>query len=516
MPSCCAAPSIDAAGGFDESLRGGAEDWDLWFRLLRHGYRFDRQRESRRRLPPASGQHVPRPTDDPSRRGRQAVRRCRAVGRARPRPRRRSRSGGTAVTGAVGTRAGEARRRGHRHGDHGDGFARPARQLGGVRAARRSPPCPMSEGPRSSRRRSTAPRVGSVSLGHSPTSCRRPPGTSCSASAAPSPRRSSSARSNSGAEAARPTTPRRGVDPSTSCSLPNRSPTWALLVAPAATIRPDLTRRCRRPRADRRSEWGERRRGARPVSLSFPTTTSSPASPSSRRSSCAPPTGPVTATCFALPDRAGVRATSSQSPVAPTPCRAVPRLGRQPRCRARRRGRAQRGAGHPTGAAHGRRRSPAGAVRTSRRGFHSRTVHSTARPSTRLAALRDRHVGETAVIIGNGPSLNDTELEMLTDVPTFGVNAIFLAAERFPKPITYYVVEDTSVFSENTRGDQGVRRRVEAVPGDVPAVVRRIRDRRSHHLLPHERRLLRPQARGRRAIRASRSTRRSACTAARA
>ena len=53
------------------------------------------------------------------------------------------------------------------------------------------------------------------------------------------------------------------------------------------------------------------------------------------------------------------------------------------------------------------------------------------------------------MIIGNGPSLNETELEMLTDVPTFGVNAIFLAAERFPKPITYYVVEDTSVFREN-------------------------------------------------------------------
>ena len=67
----------------------------------------------------------------------------------------------------------------------------------------------------------------------------------------------------------------------------------------------------------------------------------------------------------------------------------------------------------------------------------------------RLATLRDRHVGQTAVIIGNGPSLNDTEVELLTDVATFGVNAIFLAAERLPKPITYYVVEDTSVFSEN-------------------------------------------------------------------
>jgi Glycosyl transferase family 2/Protein of unknown function DUF115 len=68
----------------------------------------------------------------------------------------------------------------------------------------------------------------------------------------------------------------------------------------------------------------------------------------------------------------------------------------------------------------------------------------------RLTALHDRHAGETAVIIGNGPSLNDTEVELLTDVSTFGVNAIFLAAERFPKPITYYIVEDTSVFSENT------------------------------------------------------------------
>jgi hypothetical protein len=66
-----------------------------------------------------------------------------------------------------------------------------------------------------------------------------------------------------------------------------------------------------------------------------------------------------------------------------------------------------------------------------------------------LARLRDSRAGETAVIIGNGPSLNDTELEILTDVATFGVNAIFLAADRLPRPITYYVVEDTSVFKEN-------------------------------------------------------------------
>ncbi|MDD9952187.1 MAG: glycosyltransferase [Zetaproteobacteria bacterium] len=31
---------IKEAGGFDESMKYGAEDWDLWIRLLRNGYRF--------------------------------------------------------------------------------------------------------------------------------------------------------------------------------------------------------------------------------------------------------------------------------------------------------------------------------------------------------------------------------------------------------------------------------------------------------------------------------------------
>jgi Glycosyl transferase family 2 len=66
-----------------------------------------------------------------------------------------------------------------------------------------------------------------------------------------------------------------------------------------------------------------------------------------------------------------------------------------------------------------------------------------------IDALRDRHRGETVVVIGNGPSLNKTDLGLLEGVPTFGVNGIFLARDRLPGPITYYVVEDTSVFREN-------------------------------------------------------------------
>lgn len=67
-----------------------------------------------------------------------------------------------------------------------------------------------------------------------------------------------------------------------------------------------------------------------------------------------------------------------------------------------------------------------------------------------LRRLQDAHRGQTAVIIGNGPSLNETDLSLLEGVPTFGVNSIFLADDRLPEPLTYYVVEDTAVFGENT------------------------------------------------------------------
>ena len=68
----------------------------------------------------------------------------------------------------------------------------------------------------------------------------------------------------------------------------------------------------------------------------------------------------------------------------------------------------------------------------------------------KLHQLRDRHRGETVVIIGNGPSLNDTDLSLLEGHVTIGVNSIFLAADRLPGPLTYYMVEDQAVFRENT------------------------------------------------------------------
>ena len=74
-----------------------------------------------------------------------------------------------------------------------------------------------------------------------------------------------------------------------------------------------------------------------------------------------------------------------------------------------------------------------------------------AQPSIeRLLELKDSHKGEKAVIIGNGPSLNKTDLDLLKGVATFGVNGIYYADQRLPGPLTFYVVEDTAVFRENT------------------------------------------------------------------
>ncbi len=67
-----------------------------------------------------------------------------------------------------------------------------------------------------------------------------------------------------------------------------------------------------------------------------------------------------------------------------------------------------------------------------------------------MQAFRDKHRGERCVIIGNGPSLNDLDLTKLSDERTFGVNGIFYAADRMGFDPTYYVVEDTSVMRENT------------------------------------------------------------------
>lgn len=65
-----------------------------------------------------------------------------------------------------------------------------------------------------------------------------------------------------------------------------------------------------------------------------------------------------------------------------------------------------------------------------------------------MSSLRDSHVGETCVIIGNGPSLNETNTDAFRDIPTFGLNRIYMAYERLRFKTTYNVVVNSYVVDQ--------------------------------------------------------------------
>ena len=70
----------------------------------------------------------------------------------------------------------------------------------------------------------------------------------------------------------------------------------------------------------------------------------------------------------------------------------------------------------------------------------------------RLRELRRQYAGkERCFIIGNGPSLNRTDLTKLRDEVTFGVNGLFLKFEEMGFAPTFYVVEDHLVAEDRAQ-----------------------------------------------------------------
>lgn len=66
-----------------------------------------------------------------------------------------------------------------------------------------------------------------------------------------------------------------------------------------------------------------------------------------------------------------------------------------------------------------------------------------------LEFLHNRHAGQRAVIVGNGPSLQIGDLARLRDVVSFASNKIYLAFSETSWRPDYYSVEDTLVMSNN-------------------------------------------------------------------
>ena len=67
----------------------------------------------------------------------------------------------------------------------------------------------------------------------------------------------------------------------------------------------------------------------------------------------------------------------------------------------------------------------------------------------KMRACKDKHKGQRCFIIGNGPSLNKVDLNMLKDEFTFGVNGIFYKTDEVGFKPSFYVVEDNHVVADN-------------------------------------------------------------------
>jgi hypothetical protein len=66
----------------------------------------------------------------------------------------------------------------------------------------------------------------------------------------------------------------------------------------------------------------------------------------------------------------------------------------------------------------------------------------------RIIALRDKHRGERCFIIGNGPSLKETDLSLLKEEVTFGLNRIYLLFDEIGFATTYYVSVNKLVIEQ--------------------------------------------------------------------
>ncbi|MDY0238323.1 MAG: DUF115 domain-containing protein [Campylobacterales bacterium] len=67
----------------------------------------------------------------------------------------------------------------------------------------------------------------------------------------------------------------------------------------------------------------------------------------------------------------------------------------------------------------------------------------------KLFKLKNNHINKRAFIIGNGPSLNISDLNKLQNEITFAANKIYLSFDETKWRPTYYFVTDNLVYSQN-------------------------------------------------------------------
>ena len=67
----------------------------------------------------------------------------------------------------------------------------------------------------------------------------------------------------------------------------------------------------------------------------------------------------------------------------------------------------------------------------------------------RIVSLQNRHHGDTAILVANGPSLNHMDLSPLRRANVIGMNKIFLGFKRFRFYPHYYVAVNAKVIEQS-------------------------------------------------------------------
>ena len=94
-----------------------------------------------------------------------------------------------------------------------------------------------------------------------------------------------------------------------------------------------------------------------------------------------------------------------------------------------------------------------------------------------LSSFRDRHRGQRCLIIGNGPSLRNTNLSLLRNELTFGLNRIYLLFPTMGFQTTYHVTVNDHVvrqFKDDIvalKSFRFITERARPLVGDVPDTV---------------------------------------------
>ena len=99
--------------------------------------------------------------------------------------------------------------------------------------------------------------------------------------------------------------------------------------------------------------------------------------------------------------------------------------------------------------------------------WDSRLTQIAKTSSQALEALRNSHRGQRAFLIGNGPSINEQNLNLLKHECTFACNSFFLKGEEIGLTPTYYVVEDKFVAEDNSEKINSLKGSTKLIPNDL-------------------------------------------------